>query len=82
MVQHPLFVMMKYTEDNNQIREWMPLVTNGRDMSQKIAATYVDGGTDVNFGNLTRSMIGHLIESGVVSLFTSHEVKDLSKHNQ
>jgi malate dehydrogenase (quinone) len=36
----------------------------------------------VNFGNLTRSMIGHLIESGVVSLFTSHEVKDLSKHNQ
>ena len=37
----------------------------------------MDLGTDVNFGNLTRSMITHLTESGVVSLYTRHEVTDL-----
>ncbi len=77
MVQNPLFAQMQYSEDPDQIREWMPLVMKGREWSQKIAATYMDLGTDVNFGNLTRSMITHLTESGVVSLYTRHEVTDL-----
>gem|GEM_PF-4203804 len=38
-------------------------------------------GTDVQFGSLTRSMITHLVESGVVSLFPQHEVNDLTQED-
>jgi malate dehydrogenase (quinone) len=79
MVQNPLFAQMRYSEDVDQIREWMPLVMQWREVGQKIAATHMELGTDVNFGNLTRSMVSHLTQSGVVSLFTHHEVSDMTK---
>jgi malate dehydrogenase (quinone) len=72
---------MQYSEDAGQIREWMPLVMQWRDPSQRVAATYMAQGTDVQFGSLTRSMIAHLVESGVVSLFTNHEVSDLRQQD-
>ena len=31
MVQNPLFAQMQYSEDPDQIREWMPLVMKGRE---------------------------------------------------
>jgi malate dehydrogenase (quinone) len=49
MVQNPLFAGMQYSEDIDQIRVWMPLVMEGREVSHKIAATHMDLGTDVNF---------------------------------
>jgi malate dehydrogenase (quinone) len=81
MAQHSFFAQMQYSEDPDQIREWMPLVMEGRDPSQNIAATSMAQGTDVQFGSLTRSMIAHLIQSGVVSLFTQYEVNDLTQEN-
>jgi malate dehydrogenase (quinone) len=54
-------------------------VMQGREVGQKIAATRMSLGTDVNFWALTRSMINHLTQSGVVSLFTRHEVTDLTQ---
>ncbi len=81
MVQNSLFAQMQYSEDPDQIRVWMPLVMEGRDPHQRIAATYMTQGTDVQFGSLTRSMIAHLIQSGAVSLFTHHEVTDLRQQD-
>ncbi len=81
MVQHSFFAQMQYSEDPDQIRAWMPLVMQWRDPHQVVAATYMTQGTDVQFGSLTRSMIAHLIKSGVVSLFTQHEVTDLRQHH-
>ena len=57
MITSPLFSDMKYSEDATQITRWMPLVMKGRDTSDRIAATSMDLGTDVNFGALTRLMI-------------------------
>ncbi|BAN98767.1 malate/quinone oxidoreductase [Plautia stali symbiont] len=34
-----LFRGMNYSEDRDQIAEWIPLVMNGRDRKQKVAAT-------------------------------------------
>ena len=41
---------MQYSEDPEQIRQWVPLMMEGRDPQQKIAATWTPIGTDVNFG--------------------------------
>jgi len=74
-----LFKGMVYTEDLAEIEAWMPLIMKGRDRSQKVAATRMDLGTDVNFGTLTRSSFHHLDSLDGVSLHFNHEVKKLSQ---
>jgi malate dehydrogenase (quinone) len=51
---------MKYSEDHAQIKEWAPLVMEGRDPNQKVAATRTEIGTDVNYGEITRQLVTSL----------------------
>jgi len=76
---NPLFADMQYSEDPAQLAQWMPLVMDGRDPSQKVAATLMEGGTDVNFGALTRSLCDYLRKQDGVTIYTAHEVKDIEK---
>jgi malate dehydrogenase (quinone) len=79
--QSHLFHGMEYTEDLNKLTDWIPLVMEGRDDSEKLAATRMDIGTDVNFGALTRCMFNHLKTLPGVSLHFNHEVRDLKQKN-
>jgi malate dehydrogenase (quinone) len=45
--------------------------------SDKLAATKMDLGTDVDFGKLTSKLIDHLNKTESVEVFTYHEVKDI-----
>ena len=72
-----LFQGMEYSEDPEQLAEWIPLVMQGRDPREKVAATRMDQGTDVNFGALTRCMFDQLSEMEGVSLHFGHEVRKL-----
>lgn len=77
MTKEPLFQGMLYTEDHEQLKKWIPLVMEGRDPQQKVAATYMDMGTDVNFGSLTAQFIDHLAKQPGVGVHYRSEVKDL-----
>lgn len=57
MSAHPAFADMQYSEDHGKIAEWAPLITEGRDPGERIAATWSIGGTDVDYGALTRQML-------------------------
>jgi malate dehydrogenase (quinone) len=61
---HPLFPGLEYTEDPRVIREWAPLLLPGRKKSEKIAATRIVGGSDVDFGSLTRNLFDGLVSRG------------------
>lgn len=74
-----LFKGMIYTEDQEQLRQWIPLVMNGRDKNQKVAATRMEIGTDVNYGTLTRSMVKHLTDSHGMTLALRHQVEDIKR---
>lgn len=76
---HPLFQGMQYSEDYATLKEWMPLVMEGRTPNQKVAATKMDQGTDVNFGALTRSIVADLFLQKRIELKVAHEVKKLKK---
>ncbi|OZC35623.1 malate dehydrogenase (quinone) [Marinobacter vinifirmus] len=54
---HHLFREMEYTENPEDLAEWMPLVVSNRNPMQKVAATRIKHGSDVDFGSLTRSMM-------------------------
>ncbi|MDU1471923.1 MAG: malate:quinone oxidoreductase, partial [Escherichia coli] len=58
--QTTLFQGMKFSTDHAQIKEWAPLVMEGRDPQQKVAATRTEIGTDVNYGEITRQLIASL----------------------
>ena len=74
---NPLFRDMVYTEDRDQITEWAPLVMNGRDEKQPVAATRMERGTDVNFGALTRGMFKKLEKMPGVTIHYNMEALDL-----
>ncbi|WP_040929611.1 malate dehydrogenase (quinone) [Nosocomiicoccus massiliensis] len=75
---HPLFEGMEFSSDKETLEQWMPLMMEGRESFDDIAATYIDKGTDVNFGELTKQLFDNLEEQGV-SLHYKHEVVDLKR---
>lgn len=77
---NPLFHGMRFSDDPEQLSEWMPLVMEGRKEGEKLAATKIDSGTDVNFGALTRHMFDDLEEQGV-EVHYNHSVKDIYRTN-
>lgn len=81
MIQNPMFQGMTYTEDANVIREWAPLVMNGRTPSEKVAATKMDIGSDVNYGAITTQMVGYLNKQPNFKLSTSSEVTGISRND-
>ncbi|MCK0105105.1 malate dehydrogenase (quinone) [Marinobacter sp. S0848L] len=54
---HHLFREMEYTESPKELEEWMPLVVGNRNPMERVAATRIKHGSDVDFGSLTRSMV-------------------------
>ncbi|MCG8038670.1 MAG: malate dehydrogenase (quinone) [Candidatus Thiodiazotropha taylori] len=79
LVTHPLFEEMEYADDPTTLMEWLPMMMAERDMGQPMAATRVAHGTDINFGELTRSMGEHLSHEESVDYWLSTVVSGLKK---
>ncbi|WP_297206536.1 malate dehydrogenase (quinone) [uncultured Pluralibacter sp.] len=76
-----LFQGMKFSTDHQQIQQWAPLVMEGRDPQQKVAATWTPVGTDVNYGEITRQLIGSLKKDPNFKLETSTEVTEFKRND-
>jgi malate dehydrogenase (quinone) len=60
LTAHPLYHGMEYSEDTKQIEEWLPLVMEGRNRSERVGATRMITGTDVDYGALTNILLDSL----------------------
>lgn len=78
--QHHAFSDMHYTEDRAEMAEWMPLMMPGRPADEKVAATRVMNGTDVNFGALTNQLLAHLSSSADAQVKYSTRVTGLKRN--
>jgi malate dehydrogenase (quinone) len=74
----PLFAGMEYTDDLQRIAEWTPLLAKKRNPKQRVAATRIEAGTDVDFGALTRFLM-HDLESRGASIETNHQITRLKR---
>jgi malate dehydrogenase (quinone) len=79
LTQNHLFRGMQYSEDKAVLTEWMPLMMHHRDPSEKVAATKMDLGTDVNFGALARALFKYLDKQDNTTIHLSHEVHDIER---
>ena len=78
MSAEPLFADMEHTEDPDVIGEWAPLLMDGRTGTERLAASRVPTGTDVDFGSLTRQLVTALAAGGADVRF-GHKVTGLSR---
>lgn len=78
MSAHHFFAPLEYSTDRETIGSWAPLLTEGRP-SGPIAATKMDTGTDVNFGAISRKLLGWLGKQDGCGIASGHRVTDLKK---
>ena len=78
--KNSLFQSMDYSEDHAQIAKWAPLLIEGRDPSETIAATRSGIGTDVNYGEITRQLVNGLKKYDNFDLRLRSEVRGMSQN--
>jgi malate dehydrogenase (quinone) len=79
MSAHHCYHGMEYSEDHAQIAAWAPLTMEGRDPAQKVAATRIVTGADVDYGALTHLLIAQLSAQSGFAVHYRHEVTDLAR---
>ncbi len=80
--QYPAFSDMEWTEDINELKDWMPLLFNGRRQTKNTAATRIKRGTDIDFGSLSISYLETLSKKGLIDIEFSTEVVNLRKNER
>ncbi|MBA4538166.1 malate:quinone oxidoreductase [Bacillus aquiflavi] len=78
---NPLFQGMEFSDDPGKLKEWVPLIMEGRTSNEPIAATKIDSGTDVNFGALTRALFDHLKRKNV-EVHYKHSVQSIKRTSE
>src|SRR5580658_7518317 len=76
---HPLYHGMEYSDDKKQIKAWLPLVMEGRDPNEEVAATRMLTGTDVDYGALTTDLLDSLKGQEGFSIHFFSRVQDLDR---
>jgi malate dehydrogenase (quinone) len=77
-----LYHGMEYSDDKKQIEGWIPLVMEGRDPAEDVAATRMATGTDVDYGALTKDLLDSLSEREGFSIHFLNRVQDLRRDGQ
>ena len=79
MTKHPMFEGMQFSENFGVMEKWFPLMMTDRDGFEKIAATRMELGTEVNYGVLTRTFFKILKNKFNTPVHTMHEVEDVDQ---
>lgn len=79
LITHPSFYGMEYTEDKQKIKDWVPLVMEGRDPNEAVAVTRMISGADVDYGALTRHLVAHLTSLAGFQVHYLNEVINIKR---
>ncbi|OMC36009.1 malate:quinone oxidoreductase [Mycobacterium sp. GA-1841] len=80
LVTNPLFSSMEFIDDKDEFARRLPFMAAKRDFSDPVGLNWSQHGTDVDFGALSRQLIGFTAQRGMDTLF-GHEVRDLRKES-
>src|SRR3984893_2459021 len=81
MSAHPCYYGMEYSEDRQQIAEWVPLVMEGRSRDEPVAATRIVTGTDVNYGALTHHLVAYLVNQSGCQVHYRNRITNLMRED-
>jgi malate dehydrogenase (quinone) len=81
LADNPLFARTEWVECADEFARRLPYMAAKRDLSGSsapIALSWATEGTDVDFGALSRQLIGYGLRNGTAALF-GHEVRNLTR---
>tara|TARA_Y100001978_G_scaffold196788_1_gene206730 strand:+ start:64 stop:1554 length:1491 start_codon:yes stop_codon:yes gene_type:complete len=73
------FQDMEFTTSHHEISNWSPLIMKDRDKEQKIAATRLRRGTDINFEALTKEYFNYLSKKSNFEISYKTKLVDLKR---
>jgi malate dehydrogenase (quinone) len=76
---HHCYKGMEFSTDKKQLEEWFPLVMDGRDSGEVVAANRMATGTDVNYGSLTHLLLESLAKQEGYAIDFHQRVQDLHR---
>jgi malate dehydrogenase (quinone) len=76
---HHCYRGMEFSQDKSGITQWIPLVMEGRDPAEEVAATRMRTGTDVDYGALTRILLSSLQSQEGFTIHYLSRVQDLRR---
>ncbi len=74
------FERMEWSNDSIELKNWIPLIMEGRNPNEILAATRVKRGTDIDFGSLTSAYFESLRNNSFIHIKYKTEVVDLEKY--
>jgi malate dehydrogenase (quinone) len=77
---NPLFAGTELITDRDEFARRLPFMAAKRDFSEPVALNWAAEGTDVDFGALSRQLIGFCVRHGTTALF-GHEVTNLTRQS-
>jgi malate dehydrogenase (quinone) len=78
LAHNPLFTRTELIDDACEFTRRLPFMAAKRDFSEPVALNWAPDGTDVDFGALSRQLVGYAVRNGATALF-GHEVRGLSR---
>jgi len=80
LAANPLFAEMEFIDDADEFARRLPFMAADRNFSDPVALNWTSAGTDIDFGSLSKQLIGYGVNNGTTALF-GHEVRDLDKQS-
>jgi malate dehydrogenase (quinone) len=77
---NPLFAGAEFIDDPDEFARRLPLMAHRRDFTEPVALNWAHDGTDIDFGSLTKQLIGYGVRNGTTMLF-GHEVRGLNRES-
>ena len=78
LASNPLFDATQFVDDADEFARRLPFMAEGRDFSEPTALNWTEDGTDIDFGSLSKQLIGYGVRTGTQAYF-GHEVRDLRR---
>ena len=80
LASNPLFAATEFIDDPAEFARRLPLMADKRDFSEPVALNWTQDGTDIDFGSLSKQLIGFGVNTGTTALF-GQEVRDLRRES-
>ena len=79
---HWAFADMEYSDTASTLLDWIPLIAHEHPRLQKMAATRVGYGSDIDFGALTHALVKSVLTKNHFALHTNYKVAQLHQNTQ
>lgn len=80
LARNPLFAATELVVDPDEFARRLPFMAANRDFTEPVALNWAADGTDVDFGALSRQLLGYCVKAGATVWF-GHQVRKLSRRH-